>query len=402
MKKIKYIIATVFIVAIGAGLFLACEKDTYKSDALQNGKLVDTKNYKSMGNYQQPTQTVNISAIINVENIDYFVEGTAEVGYYDGRIYECNVTFDILVADMTIIDPPYEPYTMQLKLILNSQYEDLLLVVPSGLLAYTVIVQGNPIEQNYLFITGTGNDITYQTINDLWTSLATKCYLNKSINSEYVMNFINSTGINLYELAQSQFFLDYLAEIDAFGAYFRNGIQNNTISMFEFDSLIQEIILLPIWEDDPDENDPIFREKYHNYCAAMEQLSHLFFGNNFSYTEIFDGVTYEIAMDRMNAMGNSYDIFQQQLLINYPQFSNLPECIQENIITVVLFMAIGPCEDERDKKLNAEFDRWVAAYKKCINKKKYSKCVHNTAMEHEANKAAIYNAYNDCIRNLDD
>jgi hypothetical protein len=215
------------------------------------------------------------------------------------------------------------------------------------------------------------------------------------------MNLINSTGINLYELAQSQFLLDYLDEIDAFGAYFRDGIQNNTISMLEFDSLIQVITLLPMWEDDPDENDPIFREKYHNYCAAMEHLSHLFFGNNFNHTEIFDGVTYEIAKDRMNAIGDSYDIFQQQLLINYPEFPNLPEYIQEDIITVVLIMAMGPCEDERDAKLDAEMDRWIAAYNKCMNKKKYSKCVHKAAMKHEDIVAEIIDAYNDCVRELE-
>jgi len=388
------IIATMIAVV---GIFYTCHKDADKTDSFENGKVVNTKKRKLMGNHEQPTQTVNLNVTINVENVDYSVEGIAEVGYYDGRIYECDVSFDIFVVDSDII----EPYTMQLELLLNSQYEDLLVVVPSGLSGYTVIIQGNPIDQNYLFITGTGNDITYQTINDLWTSLSTECYLTKSINSEYVMNLINATGINLYELAQSQFFLDYLAEIDAFGAYFRDGIQNNTISMFEFDSLIQEITLLPMWEDDPDENDPLFREKYHNYCAAMEHLSHLFFGNNFNHTEIFDGVTYEIAMDRMNAMGDSYDIFQQQLLINYPEFPNLPEYIQENIITVVLIMAMGPCEDERDAKLDAEMDRWIAEYNKCMNKKKYSKCVHKAAMKHEAIVAEIIDAYNDCIKKND-
>ncbi|NLE04360.1 MAG: hypothetical protein GX638_06095 [Crenarchaeota archaeon] len=398
MKSNRIMIVGIIATMIAMiGIFYTCQKDADKTDSFENGKVVNTKNRKSMGNHEQPTQTVNINVTINVENVDYSVEGTAEVGYFDGRIYECDVIFDIFVLDSDII----EPYIMQLEFILNPQYEDLLVVVPSDLSGYTVIVQGNPIDQNYIFITGTGNNITYQTINDLWTSLATKCYLTKSINSEYVMNLINSTGINLYELAQSQFLLDYLDEIDAFGAYFRDGIQNNTISMLEFDSLIQVITLLPMWEDDPDENDPIFREKYHNYCAAMEHLSHLFFGNNFNHTEIFDGVTYEIAMDRMNAMGDSYDIFQQQLLINYPEFPNLPEYIQENIITVVLIMAMGPCEDERDAKLDAEMDRWIAEYNKCMNKKKYSKCVHKAAMKHEAIVAEIIDAYNDCIKKND-
>ena len=159
------IIATMIAVV---GIFYTCHKDADKTDSFENGKVVNTKKRKLMGNHEQPTQTVNLNVTINVENVDYSVEGIAEVGYYDGRIYECDVSFDIFVVDSDII----EPYTMQLELLLNSQYEDLLVVVPSGLSGYTVIIQGNPIDQNYLFITGTGNDITYQTINDLWTSLS--------------------------------------------------------------------------------------------------------------------------------------------------------------------------------------------------------------------------------------
>ncbi len=184
-KKIKYIIATIFIVAIEAGLFLACEKDTYKSDALQNGKLVDTKNHKSMGNYQQPTQIIEIHTVMSVGEADYPISGNAVVGNYDERIYECNLTGVIHVVETD------EVFSVHLTAVLKPEFEDIMIDVEPIMENYIITVNGMPFNQDFILIFPINTsfiEITYPDILNLWAEIVEICTTNTVIVYPFVLH----------------------------------------------------------------------------------------------------------------------------------------------------------------------------------------------------------------------
>ena len=120
-------IATVMFVAIASVLlFYGCKKDTL----IPNGKSNELLMQKSIGNYPQSTQIVNIETFINVDNNIYSVEGSAVVRTYDGRIYECNLTWANFAFSATLkselydimieADSIWENYIITIDILSNS------------------------------------------------------------------------------------------------------------------------------------------------------------------------------------------------------------------------------------------------------------------------------------------
>jgi hypothetical protein len=267
MKKYKYIIATLFIVAIGAGIFLACEKDTIKSDVLQNGKLVDTKNHKSMGNHQQPTSNINTSTVINILSEDYTIFGSAEVGDYDGRIYEYDATWSIHLADTN------EDLILHLTITLKPEYEDLLMEVYPLIENYIITVNENNADTDFVLTENNIEIITYATIVEFWTNVIAECNQNITINElgAEALALSRETGINIFELADKSYFSEYMTYIyymyntysDDSGLIiedsvfytmldsgseilflsFNNGIQNDFPTFFTLDENMQDSVL---------------------------------------------------------------------------------------------------------------------------------------------------------------
>jgi hypothetical protein len=198
MKKFRYIIAAVFVVAMGTGIFWACQKDTYKSDAIQNEKLEDTKNHKSMGNHEQPTNIININTVIN----DSIVIGSAEVGDYDGRIYVCNITWTIH------IDQIDEDFELRLFATLKPEYEDLMMEVDPIIGNYIITINENNVSPDFILTEGGIEIITYATISELWTNIITECNQNTTINEvgAEALALSRETGINIFELAENLIF----------------------------------------------------------------------------------------------------------------------------------------------------------------------------------------------------
>jgi len=137
-KKLSVILVVTLAIVIGAGVFYACQKDVAPTG----------KEVKSLGNYPQPTQIVDIATFINVENSIYPVTGSAIVGSYDGRIYECNLTWTDVVFNA----------------ILKSEL-------------YEVMIEVDSVWENYIITINAINNayVTSQSIEDLWGRVVAIC-----------------------------------------------------------------------------------------------------------------------------------------------------------------------------------------------------------------------------------
>jgi len=127
MKKFKLGTAIVAIVVVAGTMFYACKKDV-----IQNEQVLDRNVMKSTGNYQQPTQIVDINTFITVGTVRYPVVGSAVVGNYNGQIYECNVEWTMQVAN--------EDFTMRLNAMLKPEYNDITTFVAPAMDNYIITV----------------------------------------------------------------------------------------------------------------------------------------------------------------------------------------------------------------------------------------------------------------------
>ncbi len=182
MKKIKYIIATIFIVAIGTTIFWACQKE---NDKIYNPKNNSIKNQKSMGNYQQPTQIVEIHTVINVGEAGYPISGNAVVGNYDGRIYECDLIGVIHVVETD------EVFAVHLTAVLKPEFEDIMIDVEPVMENYIITVNGIPFNQDFILIFPINTsfiEITYPDILNLWAEIVEICTTNTVIVYPFVLH----------------------------------------------------------------------------------------------------------------------------------------------------------------------------------------------------------------------
>ncbi|HOF15261.1 MAG TPA: hypothetical protein PLF32_00005 [Bacteroidales bacterium] len=200
MKRKIYITAILLVMALGIGVFWACQKDTEQSDILQNKKLIETKKHKSIGDHQQPTQNISINPTVNIGNMVYAIVGSAEVGNYDGRIYECEATWTIHIGALG------QDFTLHFTAALHPEYEDLMQVIVPSMENYIVMVNGITVDDGFVLIENGVEIINYTAISELWTSIVAECNQNTTIN-EYgaeALVLSRETEVNIILLANMQ------------------------------------------------------------------------------------------------------------------------------------------------------------------------------------------------------
>jgi len=378
-KTRRVFIAMIAIAVVGSGVFHGCKKDTEQTELLP-------KTQKLMGSCQTP-QIVPISTVIMVGTVEYPVVGTAIVGNYDGRIYECNVSW--------VISPTVEGddvFTMSLNATLKPEYHDIML-------------NFEPIMDNYIITITNPDMITAESIHGLWTRIVEICNANVVIDFRvpYILALSRETGINIFELAASPFFLEYSNQLSEFNAYFLEITQNNEALMNQFNFWLNEFIQAPIWEEGE-----VITEEHHRYYIAAQQLSHIYFGNNFGYIVEFGGVYYNVAIDRINSMMNSYSIFKQNLEEQFPQYVNLDKELQKNVIKGGRMMLPqydgASCERRCKQQLDSDISDAIDAYLDYFNGndywsplKKNSKNKKNALMNFRYDMAYAFDSYDDCM-----
>ena len=142
MKNVVKLLSVSLLVS--GVMFSSCRKDA------EEMKSEHTRNLKS-GNYQQPTQNIDIITVITIDGVDYPVTGSAVVGSYDGRIYECNAAWTMFAGTDVI-------FTATLK----AQYHNIMIPVEPAIDNYTITVSNGLTE-------------TSAEIADLWASIVAFC-----------------------------------------------------------------------------------------------------------------------------------------------------------------------------------------------------------------------------------
>ncbi len=200
MKRKIYITAILLVMALGIGVFWACQKDTEQSDILQNKKLIETKKHKSIGDHQQPTQIISINPTVNIGGIEYPVVGSVEVGNYDGRIYECEATWTMYIGALN------QDFVLHFTAALHPEYEDLMQVIVPSMENYIVMVNGITVDNGFVLIENGVEIINYTAISELWTSIVAECNQNAIINEMGAEALVLSreTGVNIILLANMQ------------------------------------------------------------------------------------------------------------------------------------------------------------------------------------------------------
>ena len=191
MKKLKVFTVVALAAVMGAGIFYACQKDFAPTG----------KEVKSLGNYPQPTQIVDIATFIDVENSTYPVTGSAIVGSYDGRIYDCNLTWTDFVFNA----------------ILKPEFYDLMIPVEHVMENYTITM--NAINNAY---------VTSQSIEELWGRVVAICNVvisNPISTIDYP--FVLPTDEAPYEYAVYENDFDFLLEYILLGDSFIFSINEN-------------------------------------------------------------------------------------------------------------------------------------------------------------------------------
>ncbi len=194
-------IALMAILGVGIVFVNGCKKDT---DNTLNDNQITVNAKKQKSNYQQPTHTVNIDAIISIDNTDYPIEGSAEVGDYDGRIFKCDVNWSI----------PDESQSLHMMAIIRPQFEDLMLVVDPIIDNYMVDVNNIYVDNNFNLTIGSHN-FNYQTICNFWTGMIDQCNLNEIVDTigADLLALSRQTGVNIFHLSE-------LGLMDDFDNYF--------------------------------------------------------------------------------------------------------------------------------------------------------------------------------------
>jgi len=290
------------IIGVGIVFVNGCQKDT--DNTLNDNQItVNTKKQKS--NYQQPTHTVNIDAIISIDNTDYPIEGSAEVGDYDGRIFECDVNWSIPDESQSL-HMTDESQSLHMMVILRPEYEDLMLVVDPIIDNYIVEVNGSNVDNNFDLTIGSHN-FNYQTIYNFWTHMIQQCDLNEIVDTvgADVLALSRETGVNIFHLSE-------LGLMDEFDNYFSEDLFN-TNNIEDTLSFVQSI------------------EPFQNYMVQM-------------------------CNEIISLYPSFYNLSQEdraRVFNKIEYFSDVQEYGGE-------LPSMGPLEDERDKKIKSA-NKYLAA-----------------------------------------
>ena len=184
MKKLKLVTAIVAIVVVAGTVFYACKKDV-----IQKEQAIERNVMKSTGNYQQPTQIVDINTFITVGTVRYLVVGNAVVGNYNGQIYECNVEWKMRVAN--------EDFSMFLNAKLKPEYHDITTFVA-------------PVMENYIITVTNPNMVTDESNANLWAKMV-DIVIDNVVIEDMILH-----GINIAEMAEQDSYLRYQATVDTY------------------------------------------------------------------------------------------------------------------------------------------------------------------------------------------
>ena len=230
----------------------------------------------------------------------------------------------------------------------------------------------------------TGSDLAGNTASDSSHYATPRGY---RLNTDYIDSIITLTGIDLYALIESTFFMDYMNYIDSINAYFSQNVRNNPALRAEFDYWMQEFIQAPICEEDS-----VITAEHHQYYIAAENLSRIYFGDSACQPIVFDGVTYMTARGKIESIAedNAYGIFEQNMMASFSQYVNLSKELQDKVIRIAIIISpfkednlcYGPCQDEYDKGVEAAYATRDIATEECAkikNEKKKQKCYNGTA-----------------------
>ena len=261
------------------------------------------------------------------------------------------------------------------------------------------IMTTEPVMSNYII---TKPDmVTAESTSSLWGKIVAEVNAKgvKDFGAAYVLGLSREMGINIFEFAKQPFFLEYLSQLKEFNMYFVEQIRNNVVSEAEFDALLQEFSQFPLWEGDeiPAQSTVEYQEyckSYHKFYGLAEQLSRMYFGNNFNHEVIFDGVTYHIASDRVNALVNSTNAFEQAIRNLY---ADEPKFVWNKIITATL---ITTCYDDL---LDAYMAASAASAKdraECAKKpeKEQADCYKAADAAYAKARSDAFDTYCECLR----
>ena len=251
--------------------------------------------------------------------------------------------------------------------------------------------------------------------NNLTTKLSDnrfdKSLTDAQYNYEYISYIDSISGINIFDLINEPFFADYFFQLHNNNSYFINQIRNNLVDLDTFDYWIQSLLSFSDWNN---ENNPT-TGYYHNYYNAVEHLSIIYFGTTALNTITYDGVSYQVALNIINSMGDVREVFEQNLYTQYPNFYTLSENLQDSILRIAIIIATYQevcdcernynnrtgCESALESALNAAWEIYQKEYNRCRNKGKRSRCVHSAVARYEQARAEAYDEYYHCINNLD-
>ena len=129
-----------------------------------------------MSSIVQPRHNVDINTVITVGDVEYSVVGTAVVGNYDGRIYNCNVSWIMQIerADGMV------DFTMRLIATLKPEFNQMFEV--------------EPVMENYIITVTNPNMVPAESIHNLWVSIVDIC--NASVDPDVVLDEDN---LSVYE-----------------------------------------------------------------------------------------------------------------------------------------------------------------------------------------------------------
>ncbi|NLJ83081.1 MAG: hypothetical protein GX330_08155 [Bacteroidales bacterium] len=164
MKRLKKI-TFMAIMGLGVVLFNGCQKDT-ENIYLNSQASIKTK---SIGSHQQPTSIIDINTTVNIQNIVHLITGSAEIGNYDGRIYECNAMWIVHLDEIN------EDFPLHLAASLKPEFEDLTIEVEPLMENYIITVNSNHVEPNFVLMENEIEVVDYNTIFELWIEIVQEC-----------------------------------------------------------------------------------------------------------------------------------------------------------------------------------------------------------------------------------
>jgi len=147
---------------------------------------------------------------------------------------------------------------------------------------------------------------------------------------EYTEEIKERTGINIYEFVQKPYFQEYASFINDYNSFFMEQIREDRSKIDDILRLWGEIASL----SDEESSQHVFYQKY-------EELSILYFGDNFNHVEIHDGIEYRIAVDKFNKLRSANATLKSQIIIDYPNFNDLTTEYQEMVVETASFLRIG-------------------------------------------------------------